>query len=72
LITQYSQARNQLGTPGGEEFSESGPHISNQYQCLRTMSSIFIQGGLKCFWGGLPPALSLVMGLNTAQELQKA
>jgi len=47
-----NQARNQRGTPGGEEFSESGPKFLNCVQCFQTMSNIFFQGGAKIFLVG--------------------
>jgi len=43
------QARNHLGTPGGEEFSESGANFLNYVQYFQTMSNIFFQWGRKIF-----------------------
>jgi len=46
---ERTQARNQLGTPGSKEFSESGPGFLNYAQYFQIMSNIFFQGERKIF-----------------------
>jgi len=52
------QARNQLGTPGSEEFSERGTNFLNYVQYFQTISKTFFQGGKNISRGGLLPLLT--------------
>jgi len=49
------QARNQLGTQGGEVFSEKGPNFLNYVQY------VFPVGGRKVFLGEVSPACTLLV-----------
>jgi len=49
FLFTWTQACNQLGTPGGKEFSERGPNFLNYVQSFQTMSNIFLQGEGKFF-----------------------